>query len=339
MIRTKDITSLSKENFRKNGIFSILIMVFAAILSAAFLALNFLLEDLFVFLVPLFVLPIMFAFQTSIIALREEENTLTFSLIFTGFKQYFNPRFSSTYSFFRGLLKILIIFVASTVTIHIAVNLIFYLTNFMGFTEMYFQIANSDLSWESLNAIYLEHEALFNTLTICTNVPSLFIVCIFGLFVYSLNSHSMFLRLSAIKYNGLILKSIFSKFLKKNKKSFIGHYLACNWPLYVLFILGFGLGGYLGSLAMFNSTFIFTGGLIGAVLLSFGIFGAKYFANKEALYTAYIPKLTKIIQGVTAEYKKQLEALKNSLGNSTLLNDIETLEEELNDTKKDSEES
>ena len=54
-MQNKEIRELSKENVKKNGLFSIIIFFFAALVTSAFTFLNLLIEGLIIIIIPLIV--------------------------------------------------------------------------------------------------------------------------------------------------------------------------------------------------------------------------------------------------------------------------------------------
>lgn len=321
-MKISELINTSKQNMRKNGLFSIIIMFFAGLICASVLMVNLLFADLFLIVVPLIVLPTLFSFQRAIIVLREE-NVLSFSLVLSGYRQYFSPRFASTYSFFKSLLKLLIVFVASTFIASLVVNLYFYNADIMGFKQIADQIMYSITSYEELYAIIEEHADLFALYEMATMLPPLFLVTIFGLFFFSISGHSFFVRISALKYPGSYLKELFARFYKNNRASFLRSYFALNWPLYLLFVGGLALGAYVGSIFSFTYGSIFTFAVAFAIFLSIGVYGSIYFANKEALYFAYIDKIQKEDTIIKAKFKRTLEELRKEQNMQEIIDELE----------------
>ena len=334
-MRISEIREQSRQNLNKNGLISIAIMFFCGLICGAVVLVGLLFVDLIIFIVPLIIFPTMFAFQRAIIALKTER-TLTFSLVFSGYGQYFNPRFSSTYSFWKNLLWLLIVYVGvSTIAIFVS-NLFFYTTNFMGFIDIFNQIVDSGLNYEALDAILNEHAEFFVIYYMANNLPQLFAVAIMGLYFYSTTGHSFFLRMSGVKYPGNYIKDLFLRVVRKNRGEFLKYYFALNWPLYVLFIGGLALGGYIGTFFRFDYSSIFTFGLAFAIFMSFGLYGSIYFANKEAIYFALLGKIQKEDEIFKEEVKRTLQRMVNSEDVQEIIKELdnETQEEQKNDSEE-----
>ena len=168
------------------------------------------------------------------------------------------------------------------------------------------------------------------------NLPQLFAVAIMGLYFYSTTGHSFFLRMSGVKYPGNYIKDLFLRVVRKNRGEFLKYYFALNWPLYVLFIGGLALGGYIGTFFRFDYSSIFTFGLAFAIFMSFGLYGSIYFANKEAIYFALLGKIQKEDEIFKEEVKRTLQRMVNSEDVQEIIKELdnETQEEQKNDSEE-----
>ena len=336
-MKISELREQSRKNFNRNGLICIAIMFFCALICGAVMLANLLFADLFIFLVPLIILPTMFAFQRAMVALRTE-NTLTFSMVFSGYGQYFNPRFSSTYSFWKNALWLVIVYFGIGFISIFAVNLYFYYVDFMGFRDIIHQLMDAGLSYEAIGVIYENNADFFVIYNMTNYLPQLFAVSIMGLFFFSTTGHSFFLRVSGVKYPGNYIKDLFIRVIRKNRGEFLKYYFALNWPLYILFIGGLALGGYIGSIFRFDYGSIFTFGLAFAIFLSFGIYGSIYFANKEAIYFAMLDKIQKEDAALKEEVKKTIQRFANPEQLQEILKEFEQEQNE-EEQKNDSEES
>ena len=308
---TKEYVSYSRENVRKNGLFSFIIFFFAALLVSAMFCLNLLFDYAFILAVPLLILPTMFAFQRAIIILRDAD-TLSFSLVFSGYRKYFSERFMSTYSFFKTLLWVGITYLALSFVSSLAVNIIFYTTNYMGYTDMIYEIIEAPLTVESLEVIYENHIDLFNIYRMFLALPPLSICSLLSLFFFSRNSTSFFMRSSAVTFSGKYISNLSALTHRRYSKKFYSMFFYLNWPLFVLYIGGFALGGYLGSLYHFDLNTIFTFGVALGLFVSFALFGFKYFANKEAIYKSLLNEYQETDEYIKRSNQEKMEKLKQA---------------------------
>ena len=288
---------------KQNGFLAALCFFIAAILSGGLLMVCVFFIDLALLILPFFVLPIFFSFERAIIYLRNN-STLTFSLIFSGYTGYYSERFRSTYNVLGEIWKLIIIYFATSFVSVIVGFIAFYYTNFLGFQDMIVKMMSlKNVTLDSFNSIIDSYPDAYRAFTIVNFVPAATLTSIIGLFLYSTNSVSFFIRISEVKFTGRFIKRIFVRFKKDNASRFYGRFMSLNWPLFVLFILGFALGGYLGYIYKPQSAYIFTFGLVTAFILSFGVFGSFYIANKEAIYFSFINE----IQQASFKVKKELE--------------------------------
>lgn len=336
-MQNKEIRELSKENVKKNGLFSIIIFFFAALVISAFTFLNLLIEGLIIIIIPLIVLPTMFAFQRAIIVLREE-NTLSFSLIFGGYRQYFTNRFRSNYAFFKTLIKLIIIYFSLTFITFIVLFIVFLNTNYLGMREMYEEMSHMNINMETMQILLEEYGDLFDAIHLYTDLPALFITSLMALFFYSRNSISFFMRISGVNYSGAYISSLHQLMIRNNKKAFYQAFFSLNWPIFLLFILGFGLGGYVGYLYHFTFNTIFTFALAFSIFIPFALFGFKYFANKEAIYFAFIDQYREADEMVNKATSARLEEMKRKEEEyQKFLKELEELESDEDDSDESDE--
>ncbi len=325
-MRVRDIWQNSLQIHRKNGFIAYILFIFSTLLACGFIALMLLLPALFVLVFPLFIIPLYFACQCGTRLLRESD-ALTLGGFFRCYFGYFSEHFSSTFRTVRSILFSLIFYGATLLTSYIVVIPCFYAFNVMDFKGLVDSLNISTLQTSYYEALIEAYEPAINLLLICTTLPSLFMFSIAFLFLADKNSVSLFLRVEKPELIGRASSRINDLVIKHNKKEFYKAYLLLNWPFYLLFVGGFALGGYLGYLYSFNSNSLFTFGLMGALLLSFVIYGPLLLSNKEAIYLSLADK-----------YKNEEEVLKADLS-SSLMQMLDQFSKEQEETKKDSDES
>lgn len=305
----KEIRDLSRNNVKKNGLFAFIIFIFAALVTSAFVFLNLLIDGLVIAIIPLIILPTMFSFQRAIMVLREE-STLSFSLIFGGYRQYFSSRFRSNYLFFKSLLRLILIYLLTSFIAFVVTYIVFRSTNYLGMNNLYEDIRSMKMNTETIRILMNDYRDLLYMIHLYTDLPALFIVTVVGLFFFSRNSISYFMRISAVDFSGRYISSLHQLMIHNNKKSFYSIFFMLNWPLFVLQILSFGLGGYVGYI--YHNTFnsIFTFALAFSIFIPFALFGFKYLANKEAIYFAFIDEYRKTDEMVKRASDAKLEEIK-----------------------------
>ena len=294
---------------KKNGFIAVVCFFIAAVISAGILMLNIFWSELFILLIPFLVLPIMFAFQRTIVYLRDNE-TLSFMVVLSSFVSYFTERNRSNYCVLSELWKLIVTYFGTMFISIIIGSMAFYYTNFLGFGDMLNELLSLPyVTIESMDLILTTYESAYNAFFIMYFVPAGFITCLYGLYLFSINSISFFIRISGVRYTGSLIKRIYRRFKYNNFSILNRKFFALNWPLFILFILGFGVGGYLGFLYNASANAIFTFGLVGAILLSFGLYGSFYFANKEAIYFHFVNDIHNSYMNIKRELDDYLRSI------------------------------
>ena len=289
-MKTKDLMAISSSNYRKNGLISHLVFFLLAVLAAAFLLLCLFWVDLFLIIVPLIVIPIFFAAQVVVIALRDEDY-LTFGGFFNCFKTYFSPKFASTFRIIKSAIYSFVVYLIFSIVYGFAINLSFYYTNFMNYAGIMTDIFNNVLT----NPLDIEmfvntYKDFFSIIMIYTNVPTLFVSAITFIYLIGINNIGLFDRMNNIQEIGQINKLAHENLLRNYRKEIHLSFIKLNWPLFLLFIIGFGGGSVLGYFYLGTYNGVYTLGIALAILLSFGLYGPFYLANIEALYEAFKDK-------------------------------------------------
>jgi len=294
---------------KSNGWIAVVCFFVAALLCSGIILLSSFYSSLIVLLVPLFIFPIMFSFQRAIIYLRSN-STLSFGLFFSGIAHYFSERFRSTYGFFGEILKIFLVFIGSFFLSTMVAYFVFYYSNLYGFVDMLNEVINLPyLTIETFEYLIDKYKDVYTYFSIVVQVPTTVITTIFAFLMYSMNSISMFIRFSDVKYSGKFIRRTFKKFKKDNFSNLLKNYLSLNWPFYLLFLIGFGVGGFLGFLYQKDPNTIYGFGFAIAFFLSFSVYGLFYFANKEAIYQVYIPEIINTSDSVKDSIMRLFEGM------------------------------
>ena len=325
IVKIRDLRENSRQIWRKNGIIAYFICIFTTLIACGFLALNLLLSSLFVVLVPLIIMPLYFACQASIRLMRNTE-TLTIGGFFRCYFGYFSEHFASTFRVIRSSLFSLIFYGGVLLTSITVAIPCFYFLNYYGF-KTFIDSINIFSSTSNIDALLNTYSNTIDMLFICISYPSLSVFSFVYLFLTDKNSISLFYRLDNTKYPGKYISSLNDLVIKNNKKQFYKSYFALNWPFYLLFLIGYGLGFYLGYLYYVDYVSLFTFSLICGLGISFILYGPNLFANKEAIYNSLKDK-----------YVIEDAILKTQFA-SSIQNIINNYQESQENNKKDSHES
>ncbi|MBO6280707.1 MAG: hypothetical protein J6M95_03925 [Bacilli bacterium] len=323
-MRANELYKMSWNNYKRSGCISNILHFFLGLLAASFVLFGLFLSDLFIIVVPLLVIPTIFACQLATILLREQE-MISFKGFVRCFGSYFSSKFNSTYRVIRSALWAFLIYIIFAVIYGVIVNLILYSNNFMGYQEIVKDVVDHlNVTPEEMTALLGKYDYFFKELLIYNYVPSLFVFSLSFIIVSTRFSVSLFERLENYEQSGrldkIIQQNVMSKYFKEYNLTFI----KLNWPLFLIYIISFGIGAYLGYLFFGSYTGIFTLGLSISIFVSYGIYGPFLLSNNEAIYESFKDK-----------YISEVEILKTSF-TSKLDELMKQIEEE---NKKDSNES
>lgn len=323
----KELSQISRKYHAKNGYIGYIVFFFASLFAAGILLLNLLLPFLFVIIVPFVVIPFIFAAQVALDVINID-GYLSFKGFIRCFTVYFSEHFRSTYRVLRSAVVFLAVYIAFLLTSIFVVSLAFYYTNYLNTGGLVYELMHADIyDMEVLDSILVEYDYLVQRILICTNLPSLAAASLTFAYLCSKNSYTLPYRLRDFKYPGRYFANVGDLVIKKNRKLFLQCYWSLNWPLAVLFILGLGLGGYIGYIYSYTAGSIYTFGIVIAIFISFVIFGSKYFANKQAIAEYLLPEYKVEEYNIQSQFADVLKSM------------INNMKEDSEDTKKDSNES
>ena len=301
-----ELKSLSRKCYKENGYLAILIFIFVGIILGAFFLLDMFLPGLFLILIPVIILPLLFAFYYSIIALRDSP-ILSINLFFKGFTAYFSERFRSTFNVISALIRGIIFNLVISILLSIIINLSFYFNNVMNYQD-FFSGLTALRTIGDAEEFMEAYKDLVLLIRMSTYLPAMIFSSIYCFYRLSIFSISFFLRVSSFKGSGGYILLLIKRFYKENRKHLFIDYLRLNYPMYILNIVGFIGGALLGFYFFKSADISFCTGIALSTLLSFGVFGSKYFANMEGLYLYYSDDILKSDKKVKQEFCNQLKA-------------------------------
>ena len=322
-MKYSELASISKKNMRKNGVVSYVIFAFLMLMGASFLLLCIFLDTLYLAIVPLIVIPVIFACFVSVIALREQD-PLTFRAFLRGFGSYYTSKFNSTFRVFKSALLSFLVYIIFSLVYGLILNLCLYYNNAFDYQAVAADIiAHINVSYSDLQIIFNNHREFINILMIYYRLPCLFVFSISFTFLICFYSPSLFYRLDTPQLPGQLNKIVHGLVIKNNRKEYVSTFLKLNWPMFVILLGGFALGAVIGYYTIGTSFSMFAFGMAIGFFTSFGFYGPHLLANNETIYTVFKSK-----------YGQEEDRLKNEYTKT-----IQQLLDEFNDTKKDSDES
>lgn len=263
--------------------------------------------------------------------------TISFKSTFMISRSYFKPSSFGCFRIFKNLLAAIIVYVlASTVFCFI-----FYYI----FNNVYGSLFRDSIQ-QMLDLINASDEAFAdflaedNPLTFYLNVVSACSYCA-GLiaFIFGITYYAPVVYISANLPNGRgnLAASIFSFFLKKNKREYRADFFSLNWPLFLLLVFGMNVGFFL-VLALNQSPsmlqhFAIIGGLVFIIPMS-----PFYFASCESLFAKYDEEIKKSSKDMTIGFLKKIKQQGNlSEEDLAKVNAVLNKESQDQENKKDSE--
>ena len=248
---------------------------------AALVLIGLISELLVILLLPLLILPFFFACGVSHLSLREKDE-LTFRNLFGFYRLFFRSPFYSSFSaiksFFKAfLVEIILSFIATGICYAaFATSETFVVT----LNQIAESLSDMSITMESFQtALEANGNELGNFLSLTNGIN----VMLFGLaFIFFVSREEITIYIRLKTRNIPLANQIARASITANKKNFNKAFLALNWPLFLILILGM-VGGCFLSIYVFKNYDI-----CGVVGLSMGIglssiFLPFYFANMEAI--------------------------------------------------------
>lgn len=305
----KELRDFSREHHRSYGYASYILFFFSLLIASGILAINLFLPVLTYFLIPFMVIPAFFAAEVSIILLRRDGG-ITVGGYFRAFFGYFSDHFRSTYGFIKSALFALAFFGGTLIIAMISVTTTFVLTNYLGFSDFMHGLINVySGSIEDITAYLNAHMGVINIWLMCTSYPAITMFFFVFMYLSSRESISIFYRMNKSMLPGKLIQYLHRSLLKRDRQLIRKYHWSLNYPLFVLLLIGYGVGSYVGYIYNRTAGAMNTFGVIIALFLAFGIFGPKYLANKESIYDAVKDGYKEIEDEMKAEYQTAIAEL------------------------------
>ena len=279
----------SFERFKTNissyiavGIMCGLFLILAATLS-------FVDVGLFVLMIPIIVLPILFASHIACYYL-EAQQPITMGALFRYYAGFYQPQFRSSFRGIRAFLISLAFYfggmILSYIIFYAIYQSVYGLTFSYAFSNLVKVYMSEDMSYEALINILNENDGLL--LTFFTYVSSLPLPLAILWFIYSISSSSISIyyrsNIRAVS-NSLIRLALNNTFLKI-KKAYLKDWFSLNWPILALSFVGAIVGACVSILLIKNVTYLGAFICLGSVLFIV-FFLPFYFSNMEVIYHRY----------------------------------------------------
>ena len=279
----------SFERFKTNissyiavGIMCGLFLILAATLS-------FIDVGLFVLMIPVIILPILFASHIACYYL-EAQQPITMGALFRYYAGFYQPQFRSSFRGIRGFLISLAVYFGGMILCYVIFYAIYQSVYGATFTDAFSNLVkvymSEDLSYEDLITALNENEGLL--LTFFTYVSSLPLPFAILWFIYSISSSSISIYYRSnirAASNSLIRLALNNTFLKI-KRSYLRDWFSLNWPMLALSFVGAVVGACISIFLLKNVMYLGASICIGSVLFIV-FFLPFYFSNMEVIYHRY----------------------------------------------------
>ena len=246
---------------------------------------------LFVLMIPIIVLPILFAGHIACYYL-EANQPITVSAMFRYYAGFYRPQFRGSFRGLRAFLLSLAFYFGGMVVCYVIFYSIFQSLYGATFTDAFVNLAKTymleETTYEDFFNLLRENDGML--LTFFTYVTSLPLSLSIVWFMYSIStaSISVYYRSNIITPStSLIRLAINNTFLRINK-AYKKDWFALNWPILVLSLLGAVAGILISLLLIKDVAYLSAGICLGSVIFVM-FFLPFYFSNMEVLYHRYEP--------------------------------------------------
>ena len=285
----ESLFSVSFNRFKKNASSYIAVGIFCGLFFILAATLSFLDTGIAILLIPILVLPFLFASHVACYYL-EANQQITVSAISRYFFGFFSPQFRSSFRGIRAFLTSLAVYFGSMIITYVILYSVFqniygetFTESFKGLVQLYY---SNDSTYDNLLSALNENEGLLLTFFIyATSLPLPFAVLWF-IYSISFNSISLYYRLNLRVVAPSLIRLAIGSTYASHKSKMRADWFKLNWPLLALSLLG-SIGAIMIAFFLVkNATFFSAIVSIGSVGLLF-LFLPLYFSNMEVLYHRY----------------------------------------------------
>lgn len=288
MATIKEIRKASLDNFKKNYSSSIALSLVCGLLILVLISIGAteIGPALMVLIVPLIIIPFVFATQVAHFGLREKI-VPSFRLQMRFFFAYFSLPFRGVYSILKSFLFSILTFAVLSTVFSVFANIICanIFTNFTDIQNQIMTLVNSGNSTDLVKILEENSVMLMVYMDIAT-LPALFLAFLLFILMISYNSLQVYLRIKVPNLNHSYARYVYNYAKASIYGKIMSAYWALNFPLYILLVLGFAGGIGIGLLFTVEYTYLATLGVAGSIALMI-FFLPFYFSNMESIYLAY----------------------------------------------------
>ena len=251
--------------------------------------LSFLDVGLFILMIPIIVLPILFASHIACYYLQAQQ-PITVSALFRYYTGFYHPQFRSSFRGIRSFLISLAVYFGGMMVCYIAFYAIYQHAYGATFTDAFTNLVkvymSESVTYEDIMDLLYENNGLLLTFFLYVSSIPLSPASLWFLYSTSFASFSIYYRSNVSAAGSSLIRLAINNAYLKVKKAMRRDWFSLNWPILVLSFLGGVLGAILSIFVFKNITFLGAFMSLGSVTLII-FFLPFYFPNMEALYTRY----------------------------------------------------
>lgn len=297
------------ELYKKTWLESWLIGILSGLLIAGLFALNMLVSSVWLFITPLLVLPIFFAAIMSHLGLRHKRQ-LTLGITLKEMALFYRPPFNSSFSYIGSFFKSFAIFVGF---LFIGVSLGYYFTYLInpGIVDSFAELDKimkgaTTVTDETINYLLsINNYAIFTYLFIAL-LPASFFQALVLFYFITRNATGVYFRNSVRSDNPQLIKMVQNHVYMRFRMKMFKKYMSLNWPLILLFVLGYGVVLAFTVMYSKNIMFIVGSSLTGGMALM-SLYLPFYLNNMEAIYLHSGEEYTTALDFVTKAVMSRME--------------------------------
>ena len=279
----------SFERFKSNissyvavGIMCGLFLILAATLS-------FFDVGLFILMIPIIILPILFASHIACYYL-EAQQPITVSALFRYYAGFYRPQFRSSFRGIRAFLISLAIYFGGMILSYIIFYALYQNLYGATFNDTFSNLVNAymseEMSYEDLANLLNENNGFLLTFfTYVTSMPLPFAILWF-IYSISFSSISIYYRSNISAASDSLIRLALNNTFLKIKRAYMKDWFSLNWPMLALSFVGAIVGALISILLIRNTMYLGAFMCLGSVTLIV-FFLPFYFSNMEVIYHHY----------------------------------------------------
>lgn len=311
----KTLRSNAFQRYKSHKLASWMLAIFCCLILAGLTILCFVDSLLLIVILPLAILPFLFAFYMMHLGLSYNKD-LSFSGFVKFFTLFFKKPFNSSFNFWFSLFKYLI----ASLILEAVFGLVAYIvcssinpTSFYQMIETFMEIMMSLEPVTDLKAAFGDNYSMYLTFINVSSIPATAIGFIYFVYNIVFYSGSIYFRASYRNISGKFLNLVYRHTIKNVAPSYKKDFFSLEWPLFLLMCIGSIVGGTVPLLFTSNSELIMLSARVGGLL--FMVFYLPFhFPNMEALYKKYEDSFRYGVNDVTQSMVKDFQEKMHQAG-------------------------